>query len=741
MAINLTSKLKRSLPSRSHAADSLVGDRSVEPVESERDTQFDTAELPILDADTSTPVEDIAASDAGETLPHTTGEDAAPASDIETTDAVEAVAPASATELAEPVDAPADNAAETTADALEIVELAPDGGAAVDVVDHRPDTRHADLMRFALYTRAGAIAVIGLLLAVVIGFQFAERDEVRAGVHAFGVDLSGMTRDDARAALLAETERQRQATFTLTDSKGEWTLTTADLGLSMDVDRAVDEAFAEGRSGWGAGRLSVVWHLRSEADVVGTDTIGVQGDLLDAKLANLQQAIHQTKVDPVLTLSTETGASYTRHVIGRDLDVDATRNAILTALTYGETDAELVVTETPPAAYDTDYAAVRKQLDNLYNGDIKLTTPVDYWTMQPLQITNWLTVVPPANGQPAALQINEEWVDEVVWDITVGTDSQPRSPRIWWGENGGFVKTADGSPGLDLIEDQARPLIHSVFLGEQDMNEVPLPVAEIKTPELPADLNTLGIAYPLASSSIPYGGGLPERAHNIELAARLLNGTVVMPGQTFSFNAEIGDMTVDAGFQVAYGIATENGQTITIPAEAGGICQVSTTVFQPVFSTGYQIDQRGWHAYWIPRYAYNGMVAMDATVEPTVGQDFKWTNNSSTAVLIEAYADGEDFTVQLYGTAPNWRVEIDQPVITNERPADQKIVYEPSDTIPVGSTRSIEHAQDGFDASITRRVIQGDQVNEEVFWSSYAPARNVVLVGSADGTLPAGYAD
>ena len=133
----------------------------------------------------------------------------------------------------------------------------------------------------------------------------------------------------------------------------------------------------------------------------------------------------------------------------------ATHNGILTALTNGDTTVELVVNETPPVAYDSEYAAVRKQLSDIYNGDIKLTTPADYWTMTPLQISAGSRYVPAANGQPAQLRIDEIWIADVVWEISLVTDSYPKSPRIWWGEGGGFVKIAEGQPGLDLDEDAA----------------------------------------------------------------------------------------------------------------------------------------------------------------------------------------------------------------------------------------------------------------------------------------------
>jgi vancomycin resistance protein YoaR len=229
--------------------------------------------------------------------------------------------------------------------------------------------------------------------------------------------------------------------------------------------------------------------------------------------------------------------------------------------------------------------------------------------------------------------------------------------------------------------------------------------------------------------------------HNIELAAQLLNGVMVMPGQEFSFNSEIGAMTEDAGFQIAYGIVNNDGELRTIPTEAGGICQVATTVFQPVFATGYDITQRSTHSYWIPSYSFNGMVGLDATVDPASGLDLKWVNNSEHAVLIQAVADGENFTVRLIGQPPGWEVRIDEPVITNIQWADQEtIFYEPDTALEPGETVRVERAHDGFDVKVGRTVIRAD--GSESYWAdevTYGKARNVVLVGSEDGELPEGY--
>jgi vancomycin resistance protein YoaR len=156
-------------------------------------------------------------------------------------------------------------------------------------------------------------------------------------------------------------------------------------------------------------------------------------------------------------------------------------------------------------------------------------------------------------------------------------------------------------------------------------------------------------------------------------------------------------------------------------------------VFQPVFWTGYQVERRNTHSYWIPSYTSRGIPGLDATVDSTTGLDFRWMNNTSTAVLIETYADGENLHVRLYGTPPDWSVEVDPPEITNVVEADTEDVLQDDDSLPEGQMLRVERAHDGFDIKIVRRVYENDgNVRELVLQTTYGPSRNVVLVGTGE---------
>ena len=215
----------------------------------------------------------------------------------------------------------------------------------------------------------------------------------------------------------------------------------------------------------------------------------------------------------------------------------------------------------------------------------------------------------------------------------------------------------------------------------------------------------LGIREVLGESTTSFAGSIPEKAHNIKLAAERLNGVVVPPGGTFSFNKEVGPTTLEAGFQWGFGLTTGSGGGVhTVPSIAGGICQVATTLFQPVFWSGYQIEERYWHLYWIPAYTSRGVVGLDATVDSDSGLDLEWINPTDQPVLIQTSTDAEHVTFRLLGQKPPWTVKVDDPVITDKIVADPTPEVQAEPSLPWGRTLLVESARDGFTVVLNRHV-------------------------------------
>jgi vancomycin resistance protein YoaR len=257
-----------------------------------------------------------------------------------------------------------------------------------------------------------------------------------------------------------------------------------------------------------------------------------------------------------------------------------------------------------------------------------------------------------------------------------------------------------------------------------------------------AVLAQIDLGQVIMDAQTSYAGASAPKVFNVQLAAQRLSGIVIPPRTTFSFNKSLGPATLSSGFRLGYGIrVNEGGDPETVPSEAGGICQVATTLFHAAFWAGYPIVERHYHAYWIAKYGAppRGLKGLDATVDDLSGLDFQFSNTTDNWVGIESIAKSGVLRFVLRGVKPTWRVTVGQPRISNVVPTVQDLVTRADPKMPVGQTLQVEVAQDGFDASITRTVtLNGQTVDQWTARAHYLPSRNVLLYGtdvSASGTV------
>ena len=184
----------------------------------------------------------------------------------------------------------------------------------------------------------------------------------------------------------------------------------------------------------------------------------------------------------------------------------------------------------------------------------------------------------------------------------------------------------------------------------------------------------MGITTRVGRYETIYGGD-PNRIHNVQLVAQLIDGKLIAPGATFSFNAATGARTADKGFREAPVII--NGEVTN--GLGGGVCQVSTTVFNAAYEAGLKITERTNHALYISHYPQG----RDATVNyPDV--DLKFVNDTPRWLLLRTYVGSSSLDVELYGAPLNRRVESVTKPARRHRAAAAKRVPDP--TLFAGST-------------------------------------------------------
>lgn len=194
----------------------------------------------------------------------------------------------------------------------------------------------------------------------------------------------------------------------------------------------------------------------------------------------------------------------------------------------------------------------------------------------------------------------------------------------------------DGKPGVEFDVAEAQRLWDAAESGALVRIPVTLTPAAFtadKVPQLYADL--------LAKKSTSLGGSSANRVNNITLAASKIDGVILEPGQSFSYNGTVGQRTAANGFREAGAYA--NGQVVQ--EFGGGICQVSSTLYYCTLLSNLQITSRTNH-YFSVGYIEPGM---DATVS-WGSPDFVFVNNRTFPIKIHAYVSGGMITVEIYGT-------------------------------------------------------------------------------------------
>jgi vancomycin resistance protein YoaR len=235
-----------------------------------------------------------------------------------------------------------------------------------------------------------------------------------------------------------------------------------------------------------------------------------------------------------------------------------------------------------------------------------------------------------------------------------------------------------------------------------------------------AQARALGITTRVGRYETIYGGD-PNRIHNVQLVAHLVDGKLIAPGATFSFNGATGARTADKGFREAPVII--NGELRS--GLGGGVCQVSTTVFNAAYEAGLKITERTNHALYISHYPQG----RDATVNyPDV--DLKFVNDTDHWLLLRTYVGSYSLDVELYGAPLHRRVVSETRPLVDNGAAPLQRVADP--TMFIGSTVVEESGEPSRSTSVRRRVYSagGALLYDNTWYSSYRGEPRVVRVGT-----------
>jgi len=307
--------------------------------------------------------------------------------------------------------------------------------------------------------------------------------------------------------------------------------------------------------------------------------------------------------------------------------------------------------------------------------------------------------------QLQALKIDRESVDASVADFNVETYEFTFNPS---------------STGRQLDTDALRRDVISAL--EAGGGDVTLSVAEqppeITTEQISGMYGLIDYAITNANSSSK------ARLNNITLAMSMINGTKLAPGETFSFNDTVGQRTSGRGFKMA---TAYSGGEVTEQV-GGGICQVSTTLFNAAVKADMQIDERHNHSLTV-HYVDKGK---DATVD-WGNQDLKFTNTSADDIYICCYlTDDKRVRFGIFGRLlpDGEKITLDAVTVKVNKFETE---YQPDPSLPHGKLAVAQNGRDGYKAEAykVRWDAAGNELSRELLCTSIYKTKNEIILYGA----------
>jgi vancomycin resistance protein YoaR len=367
-------------------------------------------------------------------------------------------------------------------------------------------------------------------------------------------------------------------------------------------------------------------------------------------------------------------------------------------------------------------------IDPIYSDDwtLKLADNIDWVNFEEEEVLILKDFPEVEMKKNTKLKINQDRLNEFIdSEISKWLDRPAEDVNIYKDENGEIIIEGKGKDGLEV---QRALLKKSIELAvENEIRNVPIP---IKTSEpkiiVSEELKELGIKEKIGTGHTSYYGSPSNRIHNIKTGANTMNGTLIAPGEVFSFNNTLGRVDGTTGYKKGLVIKEEG----TIPEYGGGLCQVSTTVYRAILLSGLPVKERNEHSYAVSYYSQVMGHGLDATIY-LGGADLKFENDTGSHILMQAFVEDDyELYVVFYGTDDGRKTELEGPYLSNYRNPGPTIYQETSDLQP-GQTKQVEKSHTGFNAIWYRYITKNDgEIIKETIETNYRAIPAKILVGA-----------
>lgn len=578
-----------------------------------------------------------------------------------------------------------------------------------------------------------AAVVAGLLVLAVAVEAVASTGKVHPGVTVAGVEIGGMSPDKARSVLDSRLPaKAAEAPVVVKYGESEWQVPSSQVALGFDTVATVARAMEVGRSGntlTSLGQRFNGWFRDIEVDAYPLADEAMVGTTLDAIAA-------KTDVDPVdakvVINGTDVAVEDGKDGVG--LDRAKAKQLLLGAYLSDKRVVEAPVVGVPKAIDKKDAEAAAGTAGQMLASDASVTFGKKSWAFKPEAIAEWIEF---RRSDAAADGSLESTItadpDKVTLIAYIDPEVARKKVLTTFGAGVGKAavdarfKTQNGKVTIIPSQTGVGPDVDTLCenLTRELADAGSDRTVELRTTKTEPKLTTskakeMGVKERLASYTTTYDAGNAPRVNNIHLLGDSLDGTLIAPGGTFSFNETIGERTAEKGYKEANAIV--NGKLV--PQLGGGICQTATTLFNAVFESGLPVVQRRNHSFYISHYP----AGRDATVS-WGGPDLKFKNDTDSWVLVSVGYTNSSITIALYGTDPGYQVEEVKGSWTDVRAYPTEEIKDAK--LPTGS-RVIEDSGVSGRTIVVKRIVKkdGKVIRTDEFKSVYRPKVEIVRVGT-----------
>lgn len=570
------------------------------------------------------------------------------------------------------------------------------------------------MKRWAFRRKIVASVVAVVSIGGFIGTTAAAKaDTVLEGITVGGIAVSGMDRSELVRALAAPARAQGSREIALVVGDRSWVRSPRSMGIAVDLDATVSLALSAGRENpfswlmheFGSGARRLAWVPK------------IDQQRFKAAMERLTQEVEMSPSDGQITFSSGV-VDVKAPAEGVRLLTREARRTIVASAVMARNKVSLPVTLTPPAIGKEQLDAVEQQARSILAAPVEFTLEGAAFSLPPdrLAVALRTRVESSSGADELKLEVDPTELARQIAAVHPQAEQPPTDASFTVkADKVSVVPHSDGrtvDAGAASIE----------ILGLRGIDRMPLSLTSIPKPAAftTEAANALQIKEKIASFTTTFDAGNAPRVRNIDLMAKAIDGRVLKPEEIFSLNGTTGPRTPENGYQEAKVIV--DGELV--PGLGGGVCQVSTTVFNAAFNAGIDITERINHSLFISHYP----TGRDATVNYG-HQDLKFRNDTPYGILIKTSVNARSINVSLFSSPLGRTVETSTGPRTDPKPQPNKYVDDP--TLPAGKEVVQEEGSPGFNIVVTRTVKQGDTVlHSDTFVSKYRPWKRIIRKGT-----------